>query len=89
MENDEFEMCDCGMAGCMSNLFKEEYRELFKHISIDFMKHFAHSVETYLDNATEHELILEDYTDDLDFDNPDWLLWEWEFLDWQSKKTKR
>lgn len=87
---DEYELCDCGMQGCVSNLFRDEYSEMLSHIPRVFVENFAKAIEfSFADeHSPESEFIFDDYTDDLDFDNPDWVLWEWEFAEWQKKKSR-
>jgi|688.fasta_scaffold13218_17 hypothetical protein len=77
-----FEICTCGEPGCVGNIFKNA-DTYFKEIPILFMTKFynkvmsIHAIEDH-EVFPERECIFDDYTDDLDLDNPDWLLWEWE-----------
>ena len=84
MENiDGFVYCDCGEQGCPANLFKIDFQgTIFKHIPQRFIEEFVQKAQqtVYGNSDLDHEAIFDDYTDDLDFDNPDWLLWEWEIF---------
>jgi hypothetical protein len=77
-----FEICTCGEPGCVGNIFKSSDTH-FKEIPIQFMINFYNKVMSIHANEDdevfpERECIFDDYSDDLDLDNPDWLLWEWE-----------
>lgn len=84
MENiNNFVYCDCGEQGCPANLFNPELKQsVLKNVPQLFIEQFVQKAQyaVYGNSDLDHEAIFDDYTDDLDFDNPDWVLWEWEIL---------